>query len=302
MKILVFGSCNVDYVYSVPHAARPGESLLAKKLELFPGGKGLNQAVAVAKAGARGGAPVYFAGCIGAEDTMLRPMLTEAGVDLTYLKTVEERTGQAIIQVDEKGQNSIVAYKGANGMVTKEQIDETLAGFEAGDILLFQNETNNIDYLLETAARQGMFTILNPSPFEDVLRELDLNKLSCIVLNETEAMQWGDFSDPEEFLVWAEQEHPDLEVVLTLGSQGSIRLKDGKRIRQQAYSVKAVDTTGAGDTFTGYLVDGLSRGMGMSEILDRASAASAIAVSRKGAAPSIPAEGEVAEWMEKHGK
>lgn len=296
MKILVFGSCNVDHVFHVPYATRPGESLLATKLELFPGGKGLNQAVAVAKAGA----PVFFAGCVGAEDTMLRPVLEEAGVDTTYLKIVEERTGQAIIQLDEKGQNSIVAYKGANSMVTKEQIDETLAAFAAGDILLFQNETNNIEYLLERAADRGMITILNPSPFEDVLRGLDLNKLSCIILNETEAMLWGGFSAPEDFLEWAGGNHPSLDVVLTLGSQGSIRIKEGQRIRQKAYPVEAVDTTGAGDTFTGYLVDGLSRGMEMSEILKRASAASAIAVSRMGAAPSIPAGKEVTDWLEKN--
>ena len=145
MKILTFGSFNVDYVYSVPHIVQPGETLIAEKLSLFPGGKGLNQAISIAKAGA----PVYFAGCIGKEDTMLRPIMKQAGVDLTYLQEVDVQTGQAIIQVDQNGENSIFIYHGANGAVTPEHIDRVLADFETNDILLLQNEINNIDYIID---------------------------------------------------------------------------------------------------------------------------------------------------------
>ncbi|MBQ7841129.1 MAG: helix-turn-helix domain-containing protein [Lachnospiraceae bacterium] len=289
MKILNFGSCNIDFVYSVSHIVRPGETLTAGSLSQFPGGKGLNQAIAIAKAGA----PVYFAGCIGEDDTMLRQVLLQAGVDLTYLKTVKERTGQAIIQVDENGENSIFIYHGANGAVSKEQIDRVLADFEAGDILLLQNEISNLKYLIERSSDRGMKIVLNPSPFEPMLKEIDPRDLFCVILNETEAMQWSDTQHPYDFLFWAQKNYPALHVVLTLGKKGSIYLKDGKMYRQQAFKATAVDTTAAGDTFTGYFLAGLYKNAEVLQGLKMASAASAIAVSKKGAASSIPTCQEV---------
>ena len=289
MKILNFGSCNIDYVYDVDHIVQPGETLVADGLSKFPGGKGLNQSIAIAKAGAE----VYFAGCIGTDDTMLRPILKQAGVDISNLLAVEEPTGQAIIQVDKHGENSIVIYRGANGAVTKEYIDEVLVPFEKGDILLLQNEISNLLYLVEKAAKKGMKIILNPSPFKDTLKKINLNDLYCVMLNETEAMQWCGSEHPYDFLVWAQKEYPQLQVVLTLGKKGSIFLKAGELYRQQAYKVSAVDTTAAGDTFTGYFVAGLCSELKMPEVLKRASAASAIAVSKKGAASSIPTYKEV---------
>ena len=293
MKILDFGSCNIDYVYDVEHIVQPGETLVADKLSKFPGGKGLNQAIAIAKAGA----PVYLAGCVGEDDMMLRPVLKQAGVDISNLQTVSEPTGHAIIQVDKKGENSIVIYRGANGAVTKEYIDHVLQQFDSGDILLLQNEISNLLYLIKKAAEKGMKIILNPSPFEEQLKKIDLRDLYCVMLNETEAMQWTGTKLASDFLDWAQKEYPDLQVVLTLGKKGSIFLRKGKQYKQQAFSVSAVDTTAAGDTFTGYFVAGLCKGMDISEVLRRASAASAIAVSRKGAASSIPTYDEVDAFL-----
>ena len=289
MKILDFGSCNIDYVYDVEHIVQPGETLVAEKLSKFPGGKGLNQSIAIAKAGAK----VYLAGCVGEDDTMLRPILKQAGVDITHLLPVKEPTGQAIIQVDKSGENSIVIYRGANGAVTREYIDKVLENFDAGDVLLLQNEISNLLYLIQKAAKKGMKIILNPSPFEEKLKSIDLNDLYCVMLNETEAMQWCGSAHPYDFLIWARKEYPNLRVVLTLGKKGSVFLKNGEFYRQQAFKVTAVDTTAAGDTFTGYFVAGLCAGLENSEMLRRASAASAIAVSRKGAASSVPTWEEV---------
>ena len=277
MKILDFGSCNIYYVYDAEHIVQPGETLVADKLSKFPGGKGLNQAIAIAKAGA----PVYLAGCVGEDDMMLRPVLKQAGVDISNLQTVSEPTGHAIIQVDKNGENSIVIYRGANGAVTKEYIDHVLQQFDSGDILLLQNEISNLLYLIKKAAEKGMKIILNPSPFEEQLKRIDLRDLYCVMLNETEAMQWTGTKLVSDFLDWVQKEYPDLQVVLTLGKKGSIFLRKGEQYKQQAFSVSAVDTTAAGDTFTGYFVAGLCKGMDISEVLRRASAASAIAVSRK---------------------
>ena len=178
MKILTFGSCNIDYVYEVDHIVQPGETLVANKLSKFPGGKGLNQAIAIARAGAE----VYFAGCIGEDDTMLCPILQQAGVDISKLLTVNGPTGHAIIQVDKNSENSIVIYRGANGLVTESYIDKVLEDFEEGDILLLQNEISNLLYLIKKAAEKRMKIILNPSPYEDVLNKIDLK--SNIIIKE----------------------------------------------------------------------------------------------------------------------
>jgi ribokinase len=289
MKILNFGSCNIDYVYEVEHIVQRGETLAADKLSIFPGGKGLNQSIAMAKAGAQ----VYFAGCIGEDGTMLESVLKQAGVDIHNLLSVREPTGQAIIQVDKNGDNSIVIYRGANGAVTKEYIDKVLEQFDRDDILLLQNEISNLLYLIEKATEKGMKIILNPSPFESVLKSINLNNLYCIVLNETEAMQWTGSQDPYDFLLLARKEYPQLQVVLTFGENGSVFLKNGEIYRQQAFKVSAVDTTAAGDTFTGYFVAGLYSGLEITEIFRRSAAAAAIAVSKKGASSSIPTYEEV---------
>ena len=291
MKILDFGSCNIDYVYEVDHIVQPGETLVANMLSKFPGGKGLNQAIAIARAGAE----VYFAGCIGEDDTMLRPILQQAGVDISKLLTVNGPTGHAIIQVDKNSENSIVIYRGANGLVTEMYIDKVLENFEEGDILLLQNEISNLLYLIERAAEKRMKIILNPSPYEDLLNAIDLNNLYCVILNETEAKQLAGTDNPNDFLKRVQKENPQMHIVLTLGKNGSCYWRNGELYRQQAFKVSAVDTTAAGDTFTGYFVAGLSNELEVTDNLRRASIASAIAVSKKGAASSIPSLEEVEE-------
>ena len=148
MKILCFGSCNIDYVYGLKHIVRPGETISAGSMEQFPGGKGLNQSIALAKAGAE----VYHAGCVGNDGLILIDTLAEYGVDTSYIKTVDAKTGQAIIQVDDNGENGIFIYQGANIMITEEYIDEVLSDFSSDDILLVQNEISNLRYLLKKSS------------------------------------------------------------------------------------------------------------------------------------------------------
>ena len=291
MKILDFGSCNIDSVYKVSHIVQPGETLAVDTMEQFPGGKGLNQAIAVARAGA----PVCFAGCVGEDARMLAQLMKTAGVDITHLKVVKRQTGQAIIQVDANGENSIIIYPGANGAVTCEHIDSVLKHFGEGDILLLQNEINNIPYLIEQAANKRMKIILNPSPFAEWMLHINPDVLYCVILNETEAGCMAGTGRPMDFLEKIQNHHPGLDVILTLGKNGSIYLRDGKLYKQPSFKVNPVDTTGAGDTFTGYFVAGLYRGDDTNTILRMATAASAIAISREGAASSIPSYEEVKE-------
>lgn len=289
MKIVNFGSCNIDYVYSLDHIVNVGETETTNKLETFAGGKGLNQSIALARAGAK----VYHAGCIGKDGEMLREIMNESGVDLSYIKNTDTKNGHAVIQVSAKGENSIFIYPGSNAEVSKDYIDSVLEDFEKGDILLLQNEISNVNYIIEKAYEKQMQIILNPSPINEKINEIDFGKLTYIVLNEIEAKEISGAKNAEESLLFFSKNYPDLKIMLTLGSKGSVYFDNENKISQSAFLVDAVDTTGAGDTFTGYFVAGISKNENYAEILKMASAASAIAVSRMGAAPSIPKMEEV---------
>ena len=176
MKILNFGSCNIDFVYKLDHIVTIGETETSNSMQVFPGGKGLNQSVALAKAGME----VYHAGCIGTDGEMLTDVLESNGVDISNIKKVAEKTGHAIIQVSSKGDNSIFLYPGSNAKITEEFVDEVLDKFQKGDILLLQNEINKIDYIIEKAYEKGMCIILNPSPYNDKIKKIDFNMLSYI--------------------------------------------------------------------------------------------------------------------------
>lgn len=284
MKILNFGSCNIDYVYDVEHIVSPGETVDALGLSKFPGGKGLNQSIAIAKSGMQ----VYHAGCIGHDGAFLKQILDDNGVDTTYLRTVEETTGHAVIQVNEDGQNSILLYGGANKKTDFGFIDEVLGNFGNGDILVLQNEIGNIEYIIDKAYDMGMCTVLNPSPFGKVFERLDLEKINYLILNEIEAFQFTKEKDIDAIREFFSRKFPNLKVVLTLGINGSIYFDKESSVEFPAFSVNAVDTTAAGDTYLGYFVSCIAGSVEIKEALKFSSAAAAVSVTRKGASVSIP--------------
>lgn len=292
MKVLNFGSLNLDFVYQVDHMVSPGETLASLKMQTFCGGKGLNQSIALAKAGTE----VYHAGCIGRDGQLLVEALEKEGVRTDYVKILEEKTGHAIIQVDRSGQNCILLYGGTNRAQTEEYIDQVLAGFDAGDMIVLQNEINLLDYIIDRAYERGMTIVLNPSPFDENLKDCDLNKVSFFLINEVEGSQITGENEPEKILDKLAEIYPDARVVLTLGSEGSVYQEKEYRIRQSIYRVEAVDTTAAGDTFTGYFVASLLEGLDISRCMDLAAKASALSVTRPGASPSIPRRQEVLDW------
>ena len=307
-KILTFGSLNIDYVYSVDHFVQKGETLASGALEIFSGGKGLNQSVALGRAGAE----VFHAGAVGPDGQFLLDLLQEAGVDTHLVKRLESvRTGNAIIQRDPEGNNCILLYGGANQAITREQVKESLEGFGAGDYIVLQNEINQMPFLMEQAHAKGMHIVLNPSPMNGRIFEMPLGCVDYLILNEVEAAQileadtpalgdekaaLGDEKAGEAMAELLKKKFPRGRIVLTLGENGSVYCGEETRIRQPAYAVRAVDTTAAGDTFTGYFIAGISRGMSAEEALDTASRAAAIAVTKPGAAPSIPAWEQVQDW------
>ena len=289
MKVLNFGSLNLDYVYSVDHMVTPGETLASYGMNVFCGGKGLNQSIALAKAGVE----VYHAGLIGEEGEILLKTCQEGGVDSRYIRKTTEKSGHTIIQVDKDGQKCILLYGGANQSITREYVDEVLSHFEKGDILLLQNEINLLDYIINQAYEKGMMIILNPSPYNEKLDSCDFKKISMLLLNEVEGAQVTGEKDEKKILVRLKELYPDMQVVLTLGKDGSVYQYKDQVYRQGIFSVQAVDTTAAGDTFTGYFISSILEGMPVDEGLKLAAKASAIAVSREGATASIPVKAEV---------
>lgn len=291
MKFLVMGSLNYDYTYSVDHIVKPGETISSEKLNAACGGKGFNQAAALAKAGAQ----VYLAGMTGKDGYGILAEAKKYGVNCSFIKETEERTGNAIIQLDQDGQNSIVLFGGANRMWTEEHIEAVLRNFEEGDALVLQNEVNLVPRMIARAAEKKMQIILNPSPFEKQIMSWELQKISLFLINEVEGGQMTGESEPGRILDQLERIFPEAEFVLTLGENGVWYAGKGKRYFCPAKQVKAVDTTAAGDTFTGYFLAERQRGAGIPECLETAAKAAALAVSRKGAAVSIPVLDEVAD-------
>lgn len=337
MKVLNFGSLNIDYVYSVDHFIRPGETMSSTGMEIFCGGKGLNQSIALAKAGAK----VSHAGAVGKNDgERLIAALTDAGVDVTLIRRTGGLSGHTIIQVDRNGQNCILLYGGANQEITEEQIDRTLEHFTEGDRLLLQNEISGLPYLMEQAKRCGMKIYLNPSPVTRELLEAPLNLVDCFILNEIEASDicasrmeksvriaegtqrpeqppqrpeqpsqrpeqlpqgpgqpsqgpGQPLPPPESLPELLHELYPQAAILLTLGENGSIYYDGTLKVSQPAFPVKAVDTTAAGDTFTGYFMAAEAEGRDVEDCLLRATKAAALAVSRKGASVSIPEAKEI---------
>ena len=291
MRILNFGSMNLDFVYEVEGIVRPGETVRALSRRTYCGGKGLNQSVALARAGA----DVCHAGLIGTDGAPLLALLQENGVDVSRVEQTEGLSSHTVIQVDKRGQNCILFYADGLLRVTDALQEHALEGFGPGDWLLVQNELERMGPLLRAAKARGMKTALNPSPANDSLRELPLGSVDCFLLNEVEGGWLTGETEPEAILQRLRAQYPEAVTVLTLGEAGSVCAAGTEIFRQKAYPADAVDTTAAGDTFTGYFLAGLLRGEPLPRCLDRASRAAAIAVSRPGAAPSIPFARELKE-------
>lgn len=294
MKVLNIGSMNLDHVYTVDHIVEPGETQSSTQLQLFLGGKGMNQSVALAKAGVE----VYQGGMIGADGGVFLDACWEYGIHADYIRTVDARTGHAIIQIDKNAQNCILLYGGANQALTEAYVDEVISQFDSGDILLLQNEVNLLPYIVDRGYAQGMKIVLNPSPFDDKLKAVDMTKISLFLLNEIEGYQLTGCREPDAIIDSIRERFPHAAVVLTLGSDGAVYADQSCKHFQPIFPVKAVDTTAAGDTFTGYFIAGLAQGMEIPDILRMSAKASSIAVSRAGAVPSIPYRDEVIASLE----
>ena len=293
MRVLNIGSLNLDYVYSVDHIILPGETEATGTRNTFLGGKGMNQSCALAKAGVE----VYHGGLIGEDGKVFLDACKKYGVHSEFIRIVDGPSGHTVIQIDKNAQNSILLYSGANQKLTTEYIDEVLSHFGSDDILLLQNEVNLLPYIVDKAYEKGMLIALNPSPYNEKLDAVDMKKIGIFLLNEVEGFQLTGKQAPEEIIEAVRQLYPHARIVLTLGKDGAVYADQEQKHYQPIFKVKAVDTTAAGDTFTGYFLAGLADGMSIPEVLRMSAKASSIAVTRPGAVPSIPYRDEVVQAL-----
>ena len=289
MKILNFGSVNIDYVYGVSHFVKPSETIASQSYEVFMGGKGCNQSVALAKAGAT----VFHAGNIGNDGLWIKKQLDAWGVDTRFLSITDGPTGHAIIQVVPEGQNAIIIHGGANRTVASSQITEILSHFDQRDILLLQNEINQIPEIIEVASAKGMKIFFNPAPMTSDVLQFPLDKIDVFIINEVEGQELTGKISPDEILEVMSNHYPNASTLLTLGEKGAIYTHQTARFEVEAKQVTAIDTTAAGDTFIGYFVASWAAGKNLKQCLDFATKASAICVTRKGGAISIPNKEEL---------
>lgn len=297
MKILNFGSLNIDHIYRVDHIASPGETVTAIDLQYQAGGKGLNQSIALAKSGV----DTYHVGCVGKDGDILVSLLQQAGVKIDYLKPVEELNGHAIIQVSRNGQNSIIIHKGSNQAMTKKHVDWALGEVQPGDLVLLQNETSQVFYIAQSCREKNIPLAFNPSPFtQNLMADFPFEAVTYLLINETEGMQISGYREPRKIAKALLERFPQMQIVLTLGKKGVLYTDCYCMVQQDAFPVQAIDTTGAGDTFTGFFLGHILQGDNIKNALCTASAAAAISVTRFGAAASIPDLESVKQFLEEN--
>jgi ribokinase len=292
MKTLVYGSLNIDLVFLVDHIVVPGETISSLSFNKSAGGKGANQAAALAKAGME----TWIAGKIGKDGAFLLELLESYGVHTEKVVRYEGPSGQALIQVDENGQNSIVLFAGGNGLVNTDEINKCLSFFEKDDLILLQNEISNTALIMEKAKSSGLRVALNLSPWNEQAGKLPIKLADILFINEIEGAGLADVGNATpitEILDRLCMRYQKTEIILTAGPQGAFYGCGKIRAKAEPVNVPVVDTTGAGDCFSGYFVAARERGLSIQDSLNTACKAAAITVSRKGAMESIPFKDEV---------
>jgi ribokinase len=298
--ITVFGSINMDLIATTERLPKPGETVAGNGFSTAAGGKGANQALAARRAGCG----VRMAGAVG-KDSFAVPalaLLKDAGTELETVKTVDEPTGTALILVGGDGENMIAVVPGANGTVTADDAERAVGAMSDGDILMLQLEVPvaAVERALAAARAKGVRSVLNLAPLiDDAAR---LGRLADIVIaNETEferlAGQENMSADEREAALKRLNGETGQTLIVTLGADGVIAIRDGHLLRAKGLKIEPVDTVGAGDTFCGYFAASLDEGLEFEAALRRAAVAGSLACLKQGAQPSIPLTADVAKAL-----
>lgn len=304
--IVIVGSLNMDIVVSVPHIPKVGETILASEINHYGGGKGANQAVAAARLGSK----VSMIGKIGSDENgeVLLSALRKEGIDTTGMEVSDGITGSAFINVSESGDNNIVVYPGANNDLNVEQIEKYREIIEKSKVCVLQMEIpyEVVKYVVNLCYEKGVKVVFNPAPATKEIEEDLISKTHILIPNET------------ELFILAEEDDISLEkveevarkilnkgcenLIVTLGSKGSMYLQEDKVQYFESKKINAVDTTAAGDSFVGALVTGIVEGKSIPESIDFASYVAALTVTKLGAQNSLPTKKEVEDFIKKYSK
>ena len=299
-NICVIGSLNMDLVVNVDTMPKPGQTIIGSNFKEVPGGKGANQAVAMARLNGN----VSMIGKVGEDgfgQTLINSLKNDK-VDTTYIQTAKGATGVALITVDKNAQNSIVVSPGANFEVKEDDIDNNIEAIKNSDIVVLQLETplNTIKYALNKAKELNKYTILNPAPAvkldDEIIKNVDLltpNETELEILSEMKIENEDDISKATNKMI----EKGVKELIVTLGSKGSLYINKEKSFFKSAYKVDAIDTTAAGDSFTGALAVALSNNKYIDEAMDFASKVGALSVMKEGAQSSLPTLKDVESFI-----
>ena len=301
--VLVVGSVTADVTTFSSRLPEPGETFLGDAFTLVLGGKGANQAVAAGRAGAE----ARFVGCVGTDlfQELVTSGLRDAGVDITHLRAVDDQTGIAHIRVDAAGENDIVMVPLANAHLSTEQIDTAFADFaDTSSVMLSQLEIpfTLTMHAIRRAQEHGLTVVLDPAPAHELDEEI-WPLIDIVTPNETEArLLTGIPVTDQASAVEAAQWFLDRGVkhaLITLAGEGSVLVaSDGTATHFPPLRVDVVDTTAAGDAFAGFLAAGLASGSDLHAAIERASAAGALAVTKRGASPSLPMHDEVERFRQ----
>lgn len=294
-QLINIGSLCIDYVYSVTEIAAVGETVASASMSVFPGGKGLNQSIAAAKAGIK----VEHFGAVGVDGAELVEFMQAAGVGVNNIVSLPGRTGHAVIQINSQGENSIVIAGGANREIPQQSIGKAVASAQGAGWILMQNETNDVGEIIQLASASGCKVALNLAPVDVHAQSYNYALVDLLIVNQLEAMAVSGCQSLNEAFSRLIATYPDTNLVLTMGKGGLRYYQADGGISGElgAFEVSVVDETAAGDTFVGYLLAGLVRGGSLQNVLLQASAAGALATTRAGAAPAIPELDEVRELM-----
>lgn len=286
MTVFNLGSINIDHFYELSHLPVPGETLAAGGYSKGLGGKGANQSVAAVRAGA----PVRHIGAVGSDGDAILAQLSGFGVNTGHISRVDTATGHAIVMVDAEGENTILIHPGANQQISKSSITEALKTASDADWLLIQNETNNQHFAAEQGRKLGLRVAYVAAPFDADATMSILPHVDVLILNAVEMKQLQQCANGAMEALGVET------IIVTQGAEGGHVFQAANAWQLERFlapKVDAVDTTGAGDTFTGYLLAGLDTGLGLWPSIERATCAAALHVTKKGTAAAIPSLSEV---------
>lgn len=293
MAVINFGSINIDHVYQVERFVQPGETISSSNYQQLLGGKGANQSIALAKAGS----DVWHVGRLHELDSHIKQTMIKHGINCKHVNCTETPTGHAIIQVASSGENAIVLFGGANRELCNQDILRALDGASPNDWVLTQNETSGIEEVLRQAKDNELKVAFNPAPMTESVKDLPHECIDLLIVNEVEAAAIAGTENLDEIEAYFKDNWAHAEIIITLGKQGVKMLREDEVLNVSAFEVEAIDTTAAGDTFIGYFLSAYNQKQDCAHALKRGCAASALAVTKEGAAQSIPSIEEVEQFL-----